>query len=291
MANTMRHPHDTVDARARAELQFALLDAVANRESYDVTLARVRANLADLYAHGLDPAVLEIAGISIDFNALAVATYALRADTKLPVTRFPASRVVEEAVSDPLRGAFLARALNALASITAELSQTALSEAVSAPSDYQSLIRALERAVPGDRHPEELEIDELLNEAQLRGVRTRDRLLGFEGGTMSAREVAQRLHMSRQAVDERRRKGRLIGLNIGRRGYAYPAWQFDEMGTLSGFEQVLHALADLESWSQVAFMLTPNSRLKGETPLNVLQLGKIDDVLNAAQSYGEQGGA
>lgn len=108
---------------------------------------------------------------------------------------------------------------------------------------------------------------------------------------MSAKEVAQRLHMSRQAVDERRRKGRLIGLDIGRRGYAYPAWQFDDIGTLPGFEQVLHALADLESWSQVAFMLTPNSRLKGETPLNILRLGKRDDVLNAAQSYGEQGGA
>jgi hypothetical protein len=280
-----------VDARARAELQFALLDAVASRSSYNATLERVRSNVNQLYAHGLDPAALELAGISIDFEALASAIDAIHGDARIPVTRIPAGRVLEEAASAPLRGAFLARALNALASIAAEMPETALSEAVSASTDYGALIRALERAVVRGRGPEEMDPDELLDEAQLRGVRARNRLLTTDGGTVSAIEVAQRLRLTRQAVDERRKKGRLVGLLTGRRGYAYPVWQFDEAGVLPGLERVLQALSWLEPWSQTAFLLNSNARLSGETPLAALRRGRIDEVVIAAQSYGEQGGS
>ncbi len=287
----MQYSRDTVDARARAELQFALLDALANRESYDTALDRVRRNFDALFAHGLDPGALELAGISIDFEALASASHALQGNAKVPVTRSSANRVLEEAASAPLRAAFLARVLNAVASISAEISETALSEAVSASSDYEVLVRALERAIVRDRGPAEMDHDTLYGEAQLRGVRARDRLLAAEGGAISAMEVARRLHMTRQAVDERRKKGRLIGLNTGKRGYAYPVWQFDDAGILPGLVSVLRALADLEPWSQVAFMLNPNSRLQGESPLTLLRRGNIDAVRAAAQAYGEQGGS
>jgi hypothetical protein len=38
--------------------------------------------------------------------------------------------------------------------------------------------------------------------------------------------------MSRQAVEKRRKAGRLIGVSLGRRGFGYPAWQFAERGRL-----------------------------------------------------------
>lgn len=287
----MGYSRGTVDERARAELQFALLDALANRESYGMALERVRRNLDELYAHGLDPATVEISGISLDFEALSSATQALRENARTPVTRLPASRVLEEAASGPLRAAFLARALNALATIASEVPESALSEAVSASSDHEALIRALERLVVHGRSPEEMERDALMDEAQLRGVRSRDRLLTAEGGALSVKDVAQRLHITRQAVDARRKKGKLLALNTGRWGYAYPGWQFDDEGVLPGLEQILRALADLDPWTQLAFMLNPNSRLGGTSPLAEIRRGHIAKVLSAAEAYGEQGGA
>jgi hypothetical protein len=181
--------------------------------------------------------------------------------------------------------------LNALATITAEMPESALSEAVSASTDYEALVSALEGVIVPGRGAEGMEQDALLDEAHLRGIRARDRLLTAEGGVISVMQVAKRLHMTRQAVDERRKKGRLIGLNTGRRGYAYPVWQFDDEGTLPGLEQVLRALTRVEPWSLVAFMLNRNSRLADETPLTELRRGRIDEVVEAASVYGEQGGA
>lgn len=57
-----------------------------------------------------------------------------------------------------------------------------------------------------------------------RGRRTRADLPGAEGGTPTAAEVARRLGLTRQAVEQRRRAGRLLALPTDRRGYAYRAW-------------------------------------------------------------------
>lgn len=45
-----------------------------------------------------------------------------------------------------------------------------------------------------------------------------------EGGTLSADEVAAHLNVTTQAVDERRERNSLIGLDAGRDGYRDPAW-------------------------------------------------------------------
>lgn len=79
---------------------------------------------------------------------------------------------------------------------------------------------------------------------------------------------------------------------MGRRGYAYPVWQFDleRGGLLAGFDETLQALAGHDPWMQMAFMLTPNPWLAGEvTPLAALRAGRLDAVLDAARAYGEPG--
>jgi hypothetical protein len=119
----------------------------------------------------------------------------------------------------------------------------------------------------------------------------RQKLLEAEGGSISADEVAKLLSISRQAVDKRRRSGRLIGVTRGRHGYAYPIWQFDETGTISGLEDVLSKLHQHDPWMQMIFMLSPNSRLQGRSPLAVLREKNIDAVLTAASAYGEHGAA
>jgi len=134
-----------------------------------------------------------------------------------------------------------------------------------------------------------LQRDDLLARARLRGLDARARLLQAEGGPLSVDAVGRLLHITRQAVDKRRRAGRLLGLRIGRRGYAYPSWQFGEAGTLPGLEEVLLDLLNHDPWMQVGFFLNGNVRLGGESPLAELRRGHVEAVQRAARAYGEQG--
>ncbi len=187
----------------------------------------------------------------------------------------------------PVRAAFLARGLNALTRLAENLEEKALGDAVGAPSDYAVLLSVL-------GEPEavaELQRQDPLARARLRGLHTRAHLLEAEGGSLTAEEAAKRLHLTRQAVDKRRRAGRLLGLHVGRRGYAYPAWQFGEHGVLPGLEEVLADLRDHDPWMQVGFFLNGNVRLNGKAPLAELRHGHIEAVRHAARAYGEQGAA
>jgi hypothetical protein len=187
----------------------------------------------------------------------------------------------------PLRGAFLIRALNALARLTPALDEGEMSQVVAAPSDYEVLLRALES-------PEAIaalqDVDPLAA-ARVRGLRARDDLLRAEGGTISAEQAGEILSITRQAVDKRRRTGRLLALDTGRRGYAYPVWQFRARGLLDGLPEALAALAGHDPWMQAAFFLQGNAYLDGERPLDALRRGDGAAVLRAAQAHGEQGAA
>jgi hypothetical protein len=57
-------------------------------------------------------------------------------------------------------------------------------------------------------------------------------------------------------------------------------------------EQVLTALGGRDPWEKLSFFLNPSSILGDSTPLTVLRDEERDltDIVNAAVSYGEQGG-
>ncbi len=120
--------------------------------------------------------------------------------------------------------------------------------------------------------------------ARLRGLRAKKQLLEAEGGVVSGRELAQAFGITRQAVDKRRLTGKLIGIDLGKRGYAYPVWQIG----LDGMDAVLAELGEVDPWTQALFMLSANNWLNGESPLAMLRQGELDEVLNAARLYGEQ---
>jgi biotin operon repressor len=120
--------------------------------------------------------------------------------------------------------------------------------------------------------------------ARLRGLRAKKHLLEADGGVVSGRELAQAIGITRQAVDKRRLNGKLIGIDLGKRGYAYPVWQID----LNGMDTVLAELAEYDPWTQALFMLSANPWLNDETPLTRLRRGELDEVLHAARQYGEQ---
>lgn len=197
------------------------------------------------------------------------------------------ARRVVVAAERPLQVAFLSRALNALAKLTPDLDDHALGEAAGAASDYATLLRALER-------PEVLAVlreEDPLGPARVRGLRAKMNILQAEGGTLSVQEVAGVLGVTRQAVDKRRRAGRLLGIDLGRRGYAYPAWQFGPVGVLPGLTEVLAAFVIDSPWMQASWFLSENLYLAGDRPLDVLRRGEVSKLVRAAQAFGEHGAA
>lgn len=186
----------------------------------------------------------------------------------------------------PVMRALMMRAISAVLRFHM-LSEESVVNATSAPSDLAALVRALSAGELLD----DLKSVEPLAPAFIRGIEAKRRLIEENGGTLTAEKAGEILGITRQAVDKRRRAGTLIGLSTGRYGYRYPVWQFTESGTLPGLEEALSALASHDEWMQAAFLTGKNPRLKGRTPVEALKAGKLDQVLNAAQVYGEHGAA
>jgi hypothetical protein len=191
---------------------------------------------------------------------------------------------LEVAVDEQAKGPFVARALHALAHIAEHATNRSLLGAAGAASDSLVLLQALNT-------PEslaELKDEDPLIEARIRGTLAQRKLLHEEGGVCSAEEFGKILgHLSRQAIDMRRKKRKLIALDLGRHGYRYPVWQIHNGAVLPGLEQVLAELREADPWTQVGFMLSPNSWLGGKTPLNELRRGEIDRVVATAGMFAE----
>ena len=186
----------------------------------------------------------------------------------------------------PLMQVFMMRAINAVLRFT-ELSEDSIIDAAKSPSDLDVLVKGL-LASP---IVEDLKAVEPLAPAFIRGYEAKHKLIEEHGGTLSAEKVGEILGITRQAVEKRRQMGKLLALTIGRHGYRYPVWQFNESGSLPGLEQVLSVLAGHDQWMQTAFFVSRNPRLNNRTPIEMLERGEIERVLDVASVYGEHGGA
>jgi hypothetical protein len=204
------------------------------------------------------------------------------------------SASAKAASSATLAEALGTRAARAVVQMTSGVDERVASEAVSASSDTLVLLRLLEQ-------PEVLEslraVDPLAP-ARLRGIDARRKLVDLAGGLLSAEDAGDELGMTRQAIEKRRRAGRLLSLSLGRRGYRYPAFQFVHGQTLTGLERVLDALSGRDPWTQVSFFVNRRSDLDGRSPLQLLQASRrrpdddvVDAVVEAAEADAEQGGA
>ena len=135
----------------------------------------------------------------------------------------------------------------------------------------------------------QLEKDDPLLEAKLKGVQHKLELLNYQGKkALTSSEVAAVLGISRQAVDNRRKNNSLLGLSLGSRGYRYPAWQFTNGSVLRGWSEVLSNMEHLDDWSKLIFMLTGDIRLDDKTPLECLKNSETKEVISAARAYGLQ---
>lgn len=187
--------------------------------------------------------------------------------------------VLNGAVGDPVRSQFTVRALRAVGSLTARGSREQLLEASQESQDSLVLVTALRNLALAD--------GELGNgaapNASLRETETMGRLANAEGGLRSAAELGELLGgMTRQGVDNRRKLGRLLAIDRGRRGYGYPAWQVWRGSVLPGLEQTLAVLRRMDPWTQLTFFVGVNPGLDGEKPLELLRRGETSLVLAAA---------
>jgi hypothetical protein len=182
---------------------------------------------------------------------------------------------------------FITRALNALTGLEQKMPKEHIEEASVASTDYQVLLAAItEPSVAA-----QLAVKDPLAAAKIRGVERQQSMLKQFGGVLKVADVEKLLGISRQAVHKRQKQGQLIGLTLGKRGHAYPAWQFEGGRTLPQLEPVLHALRGHDPWMQMAFFVNGNDRLEGKSPLDLLRAGELKPVLRAAESYGKQGAA
>ena len=191
------------------------------------------------------------------------------------------------AAAEPLRAAFLIRCLNGLTRLAPALDPDTLGDATGARSDIEVLLHALESpgalAALADEDP--------LAEARLRDVVLREQLRRAEGGVVSAEGAARILGVTRQAIDKRRREGRLLAIPIAAHRYEYLAWQFADGRVLPGLEDVLAAFTMRDPWTLAGWFLGTNSVLDGERPLDVLRRGDVLHVRRAAALFGEHGAA
>lgn len=126
----------------------------------------------------------------------------------------------------------------------------------------------------------QLELDALQ-----RAFAARRRLLE---GSIEVAEVVAILDISRQAVHEREKKGRLIAAREGGR-LRFPLWQFDAQGddgVVPGLPLVLAALdevAPIPALAKMSWLQKSNNALGGQTPLEALRAGQIALVQSAAR--------
>lgn len=183
--------------------------------------------------------------------------------------------------------AFYSRVLRAFRQLEIDLPSTQIDEATAAPTDYLVAVEALSSA------PEtsQLIAEDPFIAAKFRGLKRKQQMLETAGGALTSEQAAEVLGISRQAVDKRRASNQLLALTQGKRGYSYPSFQFEDGKTITGLEEVLAELKELDPWMQMVYFTSPNERLGDKTPLEGLKKGLVSDVKAAAFEYGEQGAA
>jgi len=160
----------------------------------------------------------------------------------------------------------------------------ALKRALAQPTALGSLAHLL-----SDLAPLGVDIRALdpLAEAMARGAAIKRELIQKAGGAWRANRVAEALGITRQAVDKRRRRGKLLAVPSGTGDYLYPRLQFTPEGVLPGLDRSLSAFRVANPWTQLSALLARSTRLRGKTILQVLQNGNIDAAVSAARTVGD----
>lgn len=189
-------------------------------------------------------------------------------------------------IRQTLAATFLERSYAALERLSAAASAEVLEEALRAPTDIGGVASLLSDLAPLGQDVSALDpwAEELAEGALLKQELLRD-----AGGAFSSGEVGQLLGISRQAVDQRARRSKLLAVPQGNGERLYPACQFDENGTVAGLERLLGAFQVEAPWMRLSVLLDEEPALGGRTPIRALREGDIDAAIRLVRGFGEQG--
>ncbi len=124
--------------------------------------------------------------------------------------------------------------------------------------------------------------------ALLQGVKRAEADLRLGGGAFHLEDVRSLLRISRQAIHNRVREGSLFVVKGPGGRLLFPTLQFNEDGPVQGLKQAIAAFPSKNRWMLLNFLVHPLPRLGGETPIEVLKRGGVDQVLRAIRTLSEQ---
>jgi len=90
--------------------------------------------------------------------------------------------------------------------------------------------------------------------------------------------------VSRQAVAQR---ANLLALTTGSGRVVYPAFQFRTSSIPEGFSTILKILNEelVSRWTVASWLVTPNAELESDSPLELLEAGSVQSVVDAARQW------
>jgi hypothetical protein len=103
-----------------------------------------------------------------------------------------------------------------------------------------------------------------------------------QGELLTSSQLAEKLGITRQQVNNRRDQGVLLAVEGFRRGYLFPAWHA-ELRLSKVLPQVLEGLKHVRSWDVFSFLRATYPALGGKTPIDLLREGQTQRVVEFAE--------
>lgn len=198
------------------------------------------------------------------------------------------AQLLELAV-DERRRLVIARALSGLAAALPRVTPDQLTTLAAEETDYAVLASLCQAPAMLDAWQR----TDPFAAARQRGAEVKQQLLEAEGGVEPVSAVAERLGITRQAVEKRLRHGQLLAFELPQ-GRLYPRWQFAGDHVLDPLPALLPTLEGT-AWEKASWFLSANPRLGDVRPMDVLRRPtprrSADDVLRAAAAEREYGAA
>jgi len=129
----------------------------------------------------------------------------------------------------------------------------------------------------------EAKLESALAEARARGAKRVAEIFG-RPDMLSTKKFAELIHVTPEAVRQKREKHEILGLKAAKRDYLYPGWQLNGNGQLLPELPRLFEMLGGEPWAVYRFLLQRHPELEGDTALSALHKGNIQGVLAAAEN-------
>lgn len=184
-----------------------------------------------------------------------------------------------DAEAPSLRTAFYRRLRSWAEDVARSAPEEVLADALASPSVRAGLVKLLtDTSAETDDSP----ATRLREKALARGLAAKETLRELAGGFRPTGWVAEHLGISRQAVDKRRKAGKLLAVEAADGTFAYPMCQFTSDGVVPGLEDALAALQVESPWERLSALVNPSPALGGRSVLSVLETGRSEKVREQA---------